>query len=145
MEISTTRSNNRRVSRDLVEMIEQCGATPRVRPPWCRQRVALFNEEPSMTQQAHLDQTDVNAIVKRFHRTGVLPEGRGTPQYGDVTGLQGDLTELYNQANQRIETAQEFVRGYKEPEEPIQKPKKGKETPPEQKQQEDKGTEVPDT
>lgn len=56
----------------------------------------------SRTQDSHADQTNVNDIVARFARTGEMPVGKGTPQYGDVTSLQGDLTEQINQANEDI-------------------------------------------
>ena len=46
------------------------------------------------TDQSQGNDTDVNKIVARFARTGELPPARGEPQYADVTGLQGDLTEL---------------------------------------------------
>lgn len=93
------------------------GESPRaVRPPWCRSRVITLNGEPSMTQASHYDQTDVNAIVERFHRTGVLPTPLTQPQYADVTGLQGDLTDLYNRAQEHIQTAEKFAAGWRPPE-----------------------------
>lgn len=116
MEISTTHSNNRLMSRDGQMVAHDCGQVPHVRPPYCRQRVQLFNDEPSRTQQSHFDQTDVNAIVKRFERTGVLPEGRGIPQYGDVTGLQGEFTDLINRSRAQQTEAQAFIDGWKPPE-----------------------------
>lgn len=124
-----TETNNKRVSA-LGEIGIDCREKPYVRPPWCRQRVRTFNDEPSMTQQSHVDQTDVNAIVKRFERTGVMPEGRGIPQYGDVTGLQGDLTELLNRSKEQIGEATEFARNWKEPEPaPIPTPSPPEPTP----------------
>lgn len=93
------------------------GEIPRpVRQPWCRIRVITVNDEPSMTQASHYDQTDVNAIVERFKRTGQLPVPIATPQYADVTGLQGDLTDLHNRAREHIEIAERFAAGWKPPE-----------------------------
>lgn len=43
---------------------------------------------------SHGNDTDVNKIVARFARTGQLPTNPIEPQYADVTGLQGDLTEM---------------------------------------------------
>lgn len=92
---------------------------PRVRPPWCRvaERVS-FVGHPSMTQQSHSDQTDVNAIVARFERTGQMPIGnRGQGQYADVTGLQGDLCELAMRSAADIARADDFLKDWKPPEE----------------------------
>lgn len=65
-------------------------------------------ENPSMTQQSHKDQTDVNAIVARFERSGQLPVELGTPVYADATLLQGDLTTQIAQANEDIEAATDY-------------------------------------
>lgn len=93
------------------------GKNPRpVRPRWHRFRQIAYNDGESMTQQCHKDQTDVNAIVARFDRTGYLPPNTGQGQYGDVTGLQGDLTERISLASQTIQRAEAFAAGYKPPE-----------------------------
>lgn len=86
-----------------------------VRPPWARVRFQTVNEEPSMTQQSHFDQTDVNAIVARFERTGVMPPPMRPGQYADVTGLQGDFTEILNRSEKMILDAQAFAATWKEP------------------------------
>lgn len=93
-----------------------CGSrVPRpVRQPWCRVRVITENDEPSMTQQSHKDQTDVNAIVERFQRTGQLPPAIREPTYADVTELQGDYTEMVNRARQTMQTASEFAASWVE-------------------------------
>lgn len=94
-----------------------CGPQIRkVRPPWCRVRRVTVFEGETRTQQAHKDQTDVNAIVERFHRTGQLPLPKGTPQYGDVTSLQVDLTEALARSSEVIERAQEYLSSWKPPE-----------------------------
>lgn len=66
----------------------------------------------SRTQQSHKDSSDVNHIVERFQRTGEMPPNpRGLePLYLDVTHLQADLTEAYNnavEAKERYELALE--------------------------------------
>lgn len=38
--------------------------------------------------------TDVNRIMERFTRTGIMPQPTETPQYADVTALQGDPQEI---------------------------------------------------
>jgi len=99
-----------------------CGPAPRVRPPYCRTRFLTINDEPSMTQQSDLDQTDVNAIVDRFKRTGQLPNiNEPRAQYADVSDLQIDLTTAINRLRETIRTAQEFGENWKpapEPESP---------------------------
>lgn len=43
---------------------------------------------PSLTKQCFRDESDINNILKRFERTGVLPEMiRQNPQYGDFTDV----------------------------------------------------------
>lgn len=70
-----------------------------------RLRVLQFTTQPSKTRQAHADACDINNIVDRYHRTGQLPPTTRQPQYGDVTALQGDRTDLINQSRATLETA----------------------------------------
>lgn len=79
-----------------------------VRRPWERERLSIKIEGPSRTHQAHKDLVDVNNIVRRYERTGQLPPGR-QGQYGDVTALQGDLTERVNHAREVQKVAGEHV------------------------------------
>lgn len=97
-----------------------CSGLPvrRVKPPWCRMRYIVVNHEPSMTQQSHYDQTDVNAIVERFKRTGYMPQGRSQQaQYADVTAYQRDLTDMYNESVAVMDRAMAFAQGWIPPEE----------------------------
>ena len=48
---------------------------------------------PSVTDQSHGDQTDINRVIERYKRTGVMPQGNGPGHYADVTSLQGDFAE----------------------------------------------------
>lgn len=41
----------------------------------------------SRTQQSMKDEADINVIVKRFNATGMLPQSRLPPKYGDFTGV----------------------------------------------------------
>ncbi len=67
---------------------------PKVRHPYFRQRSPTNLEGQSLrTDQSQGNDTDVNNIVARFARTGEIPPGK-PGQYADVTGLQGDLTEM---------------------------------------------------
>lgn len=59
-----------------------------------------FEGVKSVTQHAHRDQTNINEIIKRYDRTGVLPGPDDNPgQYMDCTELsQRNLTELIEEA-----------------------------------------------
>lgn len=81
-----------------------------IRRPWTRERVQHTVVGESLTHQSHADSCDVNNIIRRYERTGELPLARRPPQYGDVTGLQGDLTERHQAAQEIIETSREHVK-----------------------------------
>lgn len=68
-------------------------------------RVLSFCSGPSPVQQHHKDECDIHQIVRRYTRTGVMPEGKGPGVYADVTHLQGDPTALREQAESVISTA----------------------------------------
>lgn len=51
-------------------------------------KILAFTEGPSMTVQSHKDETDINKIVARFHRTGEMPPSTKTPQYADISSIQ---------------------------------------------------------
>lgn len=56
-------------------------------------RSVTENTLPSLTQQHHLDEVNINKIIARFNKTGVLGDGTlRTPQYADVS-LFGDFSE----------------------------------------------------
>lgn len=76
-----------------------------------RERRSIELDGESMTEQAHRDQTDINSIVQRFQRTGVLPEQR-QGQYADVTSLQGDFLERVEHARKVIASYGEAVAEY---------------------------------
>jgi len=61
-------------------------------------RCATVNTLPSLTQQHHLEEVNINKIISRFNKTGVLGDGVvRTPRYADVS-LFGD----FSQAQQKI-------------------------------------------
>lgn len=78
----------------------------RVRQPHERLRIVTEFTGESMTKQAFKDLTDVNNIVNRYDRTGLL-EGtkKYPPQYADVTALQVDLTESINTSRATLDDA----------------------------------------
>lgn len=77
-----------------------------IRSPYQRVRTPLdFSGEPSVTDTSFGNDTDVNNIVAKFHRTGVMPTPPGSDncEYADVTGLQKDLTTLIAESNAAID------------------------------------------
>lgn len=74
-----------------------------IRKPYDRTRTPIdFTGVQSVTDKSAGNDTDVNHIVARFQRTGIMPEPRGEAQYCDVTGLQKDLTELISDSNKAM-------------------------------------------
>lgn len=67
-----------------------------IRRPFDRVRCSIDEFDESRTAQSEKDETDINNIVKKFTRTKKLPEERAGAQYADVSGLNQDLTSLYN-------------------------------------------------
>lgn len=68
-----------------------------MRKPYERQRSAIdpIEEGWEPTKTVQCDTTDINTIVERFKRTGIMPGQREGGQYGDVSELQGkDLGQL---------------------------------------------------
>lgn len=76
-----------------------------VRHPFERVRTPTIILGESMTHQSHAESCDINNIIRRFDRTGVLPPGTRPAQYADVTALQGDLTERINTSREILDTA----------------------------------------
>ncbi|MEM2002562.1 MAG: hypothetical protein QXT77_07965 [Candidatus Methanomethylicaceae archaeon] len=62
-----------------------------------------------MTHQSHADSCDINNIIRRFDRTGVLPPSDRPQQFADVTGLQGDLTDRINSSREILDKAGRVV------------------------------------
>jgi len=74
---------------------------PLIRKPWNRLRVQVdLTGQQSKVDASQGNDTNVNHISSRFAITGHLPANTATPQYADVTGLQGDLTEIINRGKQ---------------------------------------------
>lgn len=56
-----------------------------------------FSKDKTKVQQQHKDETDINHMVRRFHKAGVSPQGLDpNAQYLDNTRI-GDYTEMLNQ------------------------------------------------
>lgn len=72
-------------------------------------------KEPSMTQQQFKDECDINKIMDRYLKTGVLSDPldkRGTPKYGEYADL-GDYMDHMNkvvEANEMFEALPAQIR-----------------------------------
>lgn len=85
---------------------------PDMREPLCtRFRVLNVPVGESRTNQGEREASDVNLIVERFLRTGMLPPARQQGFFGDVSDMNGDLTELHERASKTMSTAKEFLDG----------------------------------
>lgn len=81
----------------------------RQRKPWARERLVTVVEGESATAVHMLQETDINNIVEKFHRTGLMPPANRDAQYGDVTALQGDLTETLNKTAATLQTVSDYA------------------------------------
>ena len=53
-----------------------------------KKKVGIHFDGPGRTKQSHRDECDINKILARFQKTGVLEfVNEHGPQYGDVTGV----------------------------------------------------------
>lgn len=66
---------------------------------------ATDNKEPSLTQQSDANDTDINVIVERYTKTGMLPQLQLEKLYGDFTavGNYRDAMELLKAAREEFE------------------------------------------
>lgn len=65
-----------------------------------RPRVQKFFIKPSLAHQSEKDSCDINVILKKYKKTGLLPEqlhpSKGSPKYGDFINTL-DYQETMNQ------------------------------------------------
>lgn len=78
-----------------------------VRKPYERVREGIsFKGTEQMTVQHLKDETDINNIVKRYHRTGELPQAKREGSYEDVSELNEDygvLLDKFRDISNQIE------------------------------------------
>lgn len=67
----------------------ECRATPKI-----RKRVQITFTEPSLTQQSAAAEADINNIVARYQKTGILPEVARQGVFGDVSNIPDYQTAL---------------------------------------------------
>lgn len=69
-----------------------------VRPPFARVRTTFTTTGESMTRQEAKDECDINNIMKKFERTGMLDHrNQFQGQYGDYTNVPTDYHSAMNQ------------------------------------------------
>lgn len=81
-----------------------------------RQRYSITEFGESMVQESHAGGTDVNEIVRKYHRTGYLPPARIVPQYVDCTLLGGSLQERIQFSESEIARFEAFCKQREEEE-----------------------------
>lgn len=65
-----------------------------------RKRAQTVNTDPTLTDQAGANDTDINVIVKTFTRTGMVPGAQNKPLVGmDFTQLPTDFRGFIETAN----------------------------------------------
>lgn len=71
-------------------------------------RCDVENTEPSMTKQSFRDECDINVIMKKWEKTGVIDHVR------DIQGQYGDFTDVkdYRSALDAVIQAQEAFDGF---------------------------------
>lgn len=69
-------------------------------------RVQRIISSPSMTEQSHLDEVNINSIMKRARLTGMVPQRAGSPLYGDFTSA----SDFHDMQNKVMEAHDSFRR-----------------------------------
>ena len=87
-----------------------------------RNRVQLDLEgQQKRVDDSHGNDTDVNKIVARFQRTGIMPPPSIQPIYDDVTALQGDLTEIIQKGREAAEELQTLQKAARDAQDQVNK------------------------
>lgn len=68
-----------------------------------KEKARTRTTKPTKTDQSQAHETDINVIVGRYFQSGTAPGAKGTPLYGDFTGLPRDYRDM-------IETARSIER-----------------------------------
>lgn len=76
-----------------------------------RRVIGVDFKEPSMTKEAPANEVDINTIMDRYLRTGVLPEPRPA-QYGDATAVPSyeEAMNIVNQGREAFEALPSKIR-----------------------------------
>lgn len=84
----------------------------KLRKPYSRLRIVASAGGKSRTQQSHKKSCDINHIIDRYDKTGQLPNPVRQGMYGDVSMLNGYLGEVLENAENTVNTANEFLSEY---------------------------------
>lgn len=76
----------------------------RVRNKFKRVVSSKVFEDMSLTEQSKKEEANINNIVGKYKRTGILPIARGRPQYGDFT----NVSDYQSSLQKIIEVNEEF-------------------------------------
>ena len=55
-----------------------------------------------ITEQHHTDQCDINKILAQFMETGIMPQTKANPQYGDVSEVDFTTMQKYASRSKNI-------------------------------------------
>jgi phage internal scaffolding protein len=71
-----------------------------------------FKDEPRLTEQSHKQACDINYVIRRHDKTGILTHlNTMEGQYGDVTGLDfQNALDLVTRSNQMFEGLPSHIR-----------------------------------
>lgn len=74
-----------------------------------REAVQCFPEGESLTEQQHLESSDINNVINKYMVTGEMAPPKSPALYGDVTAFQADLSERYRESYRILHEAQEAM------------------------------------
>jgi len=78
---------------------------PHIRSPYDRLRVQQEPGGPSLTEQHHIANVDINNVVRKYMISGELAPPRAPATYADVTAFQADLASRYRFAQDVLDNA----------------------------------------
>lgn len=82
---------------------------PFIRLPYWRERCGQEFVGEAVTEQSHRDLVDINNIVRRHARGGLIPPPTTPPQYADVTRLQEPLMQRMAFSEAAVSAVSDFV------------------------------------
>jgi len=68
-------------------------------------RVQINLDPKSKVEQHHKNEVDINQIVQKFTRTGLLPQRTTEPRYGDFTGV----IDYHDAQNRILQAEHDFM------------------------------------
>ncbi len=68
-------------------------------------RIRIKLDEKSKVEQSHKKEVNINTLVKKYQKTGLLPHRLVKPTYGDFIGV----TDYHEAQNRLIQAEKEFM------------------------------------